>query len=131
MILTAPVRALMERPLIARIAVIDEDGYPHVIPIWFARDGDDLMFFSGRTARKIKHIQASPKGAVTLGGNPYGSEGYLLKGEFSIEEDPDHRWLREITYRYEPKEIADKDLAEWVNDDLVLMRFKPRKVIRI
>ena len=131
MILTEPVRAFMEKPLIARIAVIDGDGYPHLIPIWFARDGDDLMFFSSRTARKIKHIQANPKGALSLGGNPYGSEGYLLKGEFSVEADPGHRWLREITCRYEPREIADSHLAEWVNDDLVLMRFKPRSVIRL
>ena len=131
MILTEPVRALMEKPLIARISVIDGDGYPHMIPIWFARDGDDVMFFSSRTARKIKHVQVNPKGAFTLGGDPYGSEGYLLKGEFSIEEDTGHRWLGEITYRYEPRDVADKHLAEWVNDDLVLMRFTPRRVIKI
>ncbi len=131
MILSEPVRTLMEQALIAHISVIDNDGYPHVIPIWFARDGDEVMFFSDRTARKIKHIQANPKGALTIGGDPYGSEGYLLKGEFSIEDDPGHRWLREITYRYEPRAIADKHLAEWVNDDLVLLRFKPRKVIKV
>jgi len=131
MILTEPVRTFLEQALIARIAVIDNHGYPHMIPIWFARDGDDVMFFSSRNARKIKHVQANPKGALTIGGDPYGSEGYLLKGEFSIEEDLGHRWLREITFRYEPREIADKHLAEWVNDDLVLLRFKPRKVIKV
>ncbi len=131
MILTEPVRIFLEKPLIARISVIDTDGYPHVIPIWFARDGDDVMFFSDRAARKINYIQANPKGALTIGGDPYGSEGYLLKGEFSIEADTEHRWLREITYRYEPREIADKDLAEWVNDDIILLRFKPRKEIKI
>ena len=131
MILTEPVRTFLEQALIARIAVIDNHGYPHMIPIWFARDGDDVMFFSSRNARKIKHVQANPKGALTIGGEPYGSEGYLLKGEFSIEEDLGHRWLREITFRYEPREIADKHLAEWVNDDLVLLRFKPRKVIKV
>ena len=131
MILTEPVRTFLEQALIARIAVIDNDGYPHLIPIWFARDEDDVMFFSSRTARKIKHVQANPKGALTIGGDPYGSEGYLLKGEFSVEEDPEHRWLKEITYRYEPREIADSHLAEWVNDDLVLLRFRPRKVIKV
>ncbi len=131
MILTQPVRHLMEKSLIAHISVIDNDGYPHLIPIWFARDEDNVMFFSSRTARKIKHVQANPKGALTIGGDPYGSEGYLLKGEFSVEEDSGHRWLREITYRYEPREVADKHLAEWVNDDLVLLRFKPRKVIKV
>jgi general stress protein 26 len=131
MILTEPVRNLIEQPLIARIAVIDDDGYPHVIPIWFARDGDDLVFFSSPSARKIEHIQANSKGAVTIGGDPYGNDGYLLKGEFSIEEDVGLRWLKEITYRYESKEIADAHLTEWVHDDLVLLRFKPRRVIRV
>jgi hypothetical protein len=121
----------MENPLIARMAVIDTAGYPHVIPIWFARDGDDVMFFSSRTARKIKYVQANPKGALTIGGDPYGSEGYLLKGEFSIEVDPGHRWLREITYRYEPREVADKHVVEWATDAIVVLRFRPHKVIKI
>jgi len=129
--LTEPVRAFLDQAQIARIAVIGDDSYPHVIPIWFARDGDEVMFFSSRSARKIKHVQANPRGALSVGGDPYGSEGYLMKGDFSIEEDRGHRWLREITYRYEPRELADQHVAEWSNDDLVLLRFKARKVIRV
>jgi hypothetical protein len=55
----------------------------------------------------------------------------LLKGEFSIEVDPGHRWLREITYRYEPREVADKHVVEWATDDIAVLRFKPHKVIKI
>jgi len=131
MILTAPVRDFLEKPLIARIAVIGADGYPHAIPIWFARDGDEVMFFSSKTARKIKHIRHNPRGALTIGGDPYGSEGYLIKGEFSIEVDINHRWLREITYRYEPRDLADQHVVEWGTDDIILLRFKPHKVIKI
>ncbi len=94
MILSEPARKLLDQPLIGRISVIDEEGYPHTIPIWFIRDGDEVMFISSRGGRKIRSIQANPKGALTVGGDPYGSEGYLLKGEFAIEEDPGHRWLR-------------------------------------
>jgi predicted pyridoxine 5'-phosphate oxidase superfamily flavin-nucleotide-binding protein len=131
MILIEPVRAFLEKPLIARIAVIDTDGYPHVIPIWFARDGDDVIFFSSRAARKIKYVRANPKGALTIGGNLYGSEGYLLKGEFSVEVDPGHTWLKEITYRYEPREVADRHVVEWATDDIIVLRFRPHKVIKI
>jgi hypothetical protein len=112
MILGEPVRTLLDQPLIGRISVIDEEGYPHTVPIWFIRDGDEVMFISSRVGRKISSIQANPKGALTVGGDPYGSEGYLLKGEFAIEEDPGHRWLRDITYRYEPQDVAEKYLAE-------------------
>ena len=124
-------RNLLDQALIARIAVIDAKGYPHVIPIWYARDGDDVVFFSSRSARKIGFAQSNPKGAISIGGDPYGSEGYLLKGEFTIEEDIDHHWLKAITYRYEPKEQAEKDIADWGTGDLVVMRFKPAQVIKI
>jgi hypothetical protein len=131
MTLSDAVRALLDQPLIGRISVIDDEGYPHTIPIWFIRDGDDVMFISSRGGQKIRSIQANPKGALTVGGDPYRSEGYLLKGEFAIEEDPEHRWLKAITYRYEPRDIADRDLAEWANDDIVALRFTPRQVLKV
>lgn len=68
---------------------------------------------------------------MTVGGEPYGAEGYLLKGDFSLEEDSDHHWLSAITHRYEPKDLADQHVAEWSHDDLILMRFKPNKVIKV
>ena len=135
MTLSDSVRKLLDQPLVAHISVIDDDGYPHTIPIWFARDGDEVMFFSSRNTRKNRYIQANPKGALSIGGDPYGSEGYLLKGEFAIEDDPGYRWLREITYRYEPRDFAEKDLAEWIagwaSTDLVILRFTPRQVVKV
>jgi hypothetical protein len=131
MILHDSIRKLMEQPLLARISVIDDRGYPHTVPIWFVRDGDDLVFFSSRSARKIGFAQANFKGAVSIGGDPYGSEGYLLKGEFAIEEDPDSGWLREITFRYEPPDLAEQHVREWSGPDIVVMRFKTHKVIKI
>jgi nitroimidazol reductase NimA-like FMN-containing flavoprotein (pyridoxamine 5'-phosphate oxidase superfamily) len=131
MILSEPVRTLLDQPLIGRISVVDDEGYPHTIPIWFIRDGDEVMFISSRGGRKIRSIKANPKGALTVGGDPYGSEGYLLKGEFAIEEDPGHRWVREITYRYEPREVAEKYLTEWANDDIVALRFTPQYVLKV
>jgi nitroimidazol reductase NimA-like FMN-containing flavoprotein (pyridoxamine 5'-phosphate oxidase superfamily) len=129
--LTDQVRSLLKGAMIARLSVIDRRGYPHTVPIWFATDGDDLMFFSSRSARKIGYVQVNPKGAISIGGDPYGEEGYLLKGEFSLEEDGNHRWLSEIVHRYEPKELADKHVVDWGAGDLVLMRFKVQKVSRI
>ena len=131
MILPDPVHKLMEQSMLARISVIDDQGYPHTVPIWFARDGDEIVFFSSRSARKIGFAIKNPKGAVSIGGDPYGSEGYLLKGTFAIEEDPGSRWLREITFRYEPPELAAQHVGEWAGPDIVVMRFKPQKISRV
>jgi general stress protein 26 len=131
MALTEDFRKFLEHPHIARLAVIDDEGYPHVVLIWYALDGEDLIFFSSRTTRKVVHAQANPKGAVTIGGDPYGAEGFLLKGELSIEEDRDNHWMGTITHRYEPKELADKHIEEWGKGDLVLMRLKVANTLRV
>jgi general stress protein 26 len=131
MAFSADQKEFLQQPRVARLSVIDSRGYPHTVPIWFALDGNDLVFFSSRDARKIDYVKANPKGAVTIGGEPYGAEGYLLKGDFSLEEDDGHRWLSEITHRYEPQALADQHVKEWGQGDLVIMRFTAHKIAKV
>ena len=131
MLLPDAARALLQKPVIVRMAVNDPNGYPHVVPVWFGLDGEDVIIFGFRNTRKVDYIQANPKGAVQIGGDPAG-EGYLLKGTFSLEADANHHWARSITYAYEPtKESADKMLAEWTTQELAVLRFVINKVIKI
>lgn len=129
--ISSSLQDFLQHPHTARISVIDVNGYPHTVPIWYALDGSDLIFFSSRDAKKIGYIAANAKGAVSVGGDPYGTPGFLLKGDFALEEDHDNHWLSIITHRYETKEVADKYVEEWGKGDLVLMRFTPNKVSKI
>jgi hypothetical protein len=124
-------RTFLQKPLVARMTTIGPDGYPHTVPVWFMLDGDDVVIFGVRTARKVGHIQFNVKGAVSIGGGPGEGGGYLMKGDFVIEEDPQRIWASKITYRYEDKEQAEKDLGDWANLDLVVMRLKTKKVIKV
>ncbi len=131
MVLPDNVRSALEKPTIIRMAVVDPDGYPHVVPVWFGVDGDDVIIFGFRNTRKVDYIKANPKGSLQIAGDPAGL-GFLLKGEFSLEEDVDHFWAKKITYAYEAtKESADKLLAEWSAQPLIVMRFKTNKVIKV
>jgi hypothetical protein len=129
--LSEQVRALLKQPLLARMSVIDPDGYPHTVPVWLGVDGDDLMVTSYRKTRKNEFIKANSKGAITIGGDPSGAEGYLFKGHFAVEEDPGYYWLQTITRLYEPPERAEELLAEWMQDDIIVLRFKVNKVSKI
>jgi general stress protein 26 len=128
---TDTIREFLQKPLIARMSTIDSQGYPHTVPVWFALDGDDLMIISVRQTRKVSHIQANPKGAVTIGGDPGNGAGYLIKGDFSIEPDSDATWTRKLTYRYEPPEQAEKDIAAWADLDMIVLRLKPKVVLKV
>ena len=130
--LSREVRELLRKPRVARLATIGSDGYPHVVPIYFMLDGDDILFDSDRDNRKVRNALTNPKGAVVVGGEPATDEaGYMIQGNLTIEDDKDHSMARRMLYRYESKEKAEKTLAAWVNSDLVTIRLKPKSVIRV
>src|SRR5690606_38309131 len=87
---------------------IDQQGYPHTVPVWFKLDGDDVMIIAERITRKIGHIARNPKGAICIGGDSGDGCGYLLKGVFSVEEDPGLQWMKTLCYHYEDREQAEK-----------------------
>jgi PPOX class probable F420-dependent enzyme len=124
-------RKFLQKPLIARLSTIDPDGYPHTVPVWFMLDGEDIVIISDRSTRKVGHILANPKGAVTIGGDSGDGSGYLLKGDFSIEADPDDAWVRKLTYRYEPPEQAEKDIVAWADLDIVVLRLRIKAVLKV
>jgi len=130
--LTSEVRIFLQKSRIARLATIGVDGYPHIVPIYFMLDGDDLIFGSDRNNRKVKNVLSNPKGAVVIGGERIADEaGYMIQGDLSIEDDMDHAVTRRMLYRYETKEEAERNLAEWKNSDIVLIRLKSKTVIRV
>jgi len=122
---------LLSQPVIARITTIGADGYPHTVPIWFMLDGDDLIAFTERNTAKARNAGRNPKGAFSVGGDPYGAPSYTVDGEFSVEDDPDHRLTARFTRHYETQQQADEWLEAWKNDDFVVMRLKPRRVIKV
>jgi nitroimidazol reductase NimA-like FMN-containing flavoprotein (pyridoxamine 5'-phosphate oxidase superfamily) len=131
-VLTSRVRQFLNKPRVARLATQGVDGYPHVVPIWFRRDGDDILFGSDRDNRKVRNIQTNPKGAVVIGGElPVEEEGYMIQGDLSIEEDPKHASILKMLLRYETKKEAKRLAKEWADSDMIVIRLKPRKVIRV
>lgn len=57
---------LLARPLIARVASIDDDGYPHITPMWYCwRDGA-IWLVSRRQSRVATHVRARPRVCVSV-----------------------------------------------------------------
>lgn len=123
-------RAFLQKPLTARLSVIDPDGYPHTVAVWYMLDGDDVVFIAVRSTRKVGYLEANPKGSVSVGGDPGDDAGYLIKGDFVIEPDSDDTWVKKMCFHYEPPEKAAADVADWADLDIILLRLKPKKVIK-
>lgn len=129
--LTDAAREFMGRKLIARLATFGADGYPHNVPIWYMLEGDDVVFISDRSARKVQNLVANGKAAVVIGGDPDDGAGYLVRGDVTLEEDLDKAMTKRMTYRYETREEGDRLLELWKDDDIIVMRLKPKSVVKV
>jgi hypothetical protein len=130
------VRMLLDSPLVARLSVIDANGYPHTVPLWYAVDGDDIVMISDRNTRKVDFLGSNPKASVCIGGGEAGNgeagPGYLFKGDCTTEEDEGYQWLRRITLRYRSREQAEKDIEQWRTQlDIMVIRLAVTKVIKV
>ena len=123
--------ALLEKPLLARMSTIDADGYPHTVPVWFMRDGDQIVVISVRGTRKVGHILANPKGAMVIGGDTNDGGGYSMQGDFVIAPDPDLYWMKTLTHRYESEVDAARDIEAWAKLDMIILRFTPKAVRKV
>jgi hypothetical protein len=135
-VLSPDVLEVLQKPLIARLSVIDANGYPHTVPLWFDVDGDDIVIISDRNSRKVDYLMREPRASLSVGGDagPDGviARGYLLKGNAYAEEDTGYRWLRQVTLRYEPPEQAERSIAQWRKElDMMLIRLRVTKVIKV
>ena len=125
------VRTFLQKPLLARMSTVGLDGYPHTVPVWFMLDQDEIVIISVRNTRKVGHIGHNSKGAIIIGGEPHDGGGYLIKGDFRVEEDPGHFWMRALTNRYESGPQAEKDIADWDKLDMIIVRMKPKSVAKV
>ncbi len=113
-ILARAVRKFLKEPRTARLTTIGTEGYPHIVPICFSLDGDDIIFGSDDDERKVRNARANPKGAVVIGGEPEQDDaGYMIQGDLVVEADEENS---DDEYGDGPKGV---------------IRLKPKKVIRV
>ncbi|MEU6644203.1 PPOX class F420-dependent oxidoreductase [Saccharomonospora sp. NPDC046836] len=77
-----------------------KSGEPVPTPVWAARDGDELVLFSVRTAGKVKRIRRNPRVELTacdLRG--HRTHGETVSGLARILDDADSDRVRRVLAR--------------------------------
>jgi hypothetical protein len=56
-----------------RVATVDDEGRPHVVPLWFVWHRQELWLYSLTRSRRWADLQANPRAAVVVdAGTAYG-----------------------------------------------------------
>lgn len=115
--------------IVARVATIDERGWPYVVPAWFEWDADDGIFWliARRKSAWAIHLKENPRVALSIDeeGAPYRK--VQVQGLAEIIEEPNvgGAWV-EIANR-----MAVRYLGEHGPDYLVPTLDKPRWLIKV
>src|SRR4051794_33648705 len=72
-----------------KLATVRRDGRPHVVPIWFVLDGDDLVFNTARESVKGRILRREGRASVCVDDQAPPFSYVTVEGTVSITEEPE------------------------------------------
>jgi PPOX class probable F420-dependent enzyme len=101
-----------------RLATASPTGSPHVAPVWFVVDGDDVVFTTSEATIKGRNLRANPQAAMTVDVSEFPYDFVVVRGPVSLDErSPDLlTWATRLAERYVPpgraREYGERNAVE-------------------
>lgn len=116
----------------AKLATVRPDGRPHVAPVWFTLDEDDLIFMTMVTTVKGKNILSNPQVAISVDEEEFPFAFVLVEGRAEVEQLAPSDLLpyaTKIAQRYVGVDRAESYGQRNAVDGEVLVRVPLAKVV--
>ncbi|MFD0313415.1 PPOX class F420-dependent oxidoreductase [Streptomyces flavalbus] len=93
-----------------KLSTVRADGSPHVTPIWFLLDGDEVVFNTAARSVKGRNLARDGRVALCVDDDRPPFDYVLLRGRARISEDPGElrHWAARIGARYMGEERAEE-----------------------
>ncbi|EST37685.1 hypothetical protein N566_11715 [Streptomycetaceae bacterium MP113-05] len=93
-----------------KLATVRADGSPHVAPVWFVLDGDDVVFNTGTETVKGRNLAREARVSLCVDDEQPPYAMVVLRGSAELSEDlPEVRaWATRIAARYVGEERAEE-----------------------
>ena len=116
-----------------KLATASAVGAPHVAPIWFVLDGDELVFTTNEGSVKGRHLRANPRAALTVDVDVYPYHFAVVRGAVSMEADSEEllTWTTRIAERYVPDGRAEEYGRRNAAPGELLCRLKIERILGI
>jgi PPOX class probable F420-dependent enzyme len=100
---------LSEGTRTGKLATVRRDGRPHVVPVWFVLDGDDLVLTTGASSVKAQAMRRDPRVCLCVDDERPPYAFVMVGGTAALREDLDEllRFATAIGHRYMGAEQAE------------------------
>ena len=122
---------LLEGTRTAALATVRADGRPHVAPVWFTLDGDDLLFNTGENTIKGANLRRDGRVALMVDDEEPPFAFVSIEGDVSLSDDLDtmRYWATRIAARYMGEDQADAYGRRNAVPGELLVRVHPTKIV--
>ncbi|MDQ3769414.1 MAG: PPOX class F420-dependent oxidoreductase [Actinomycetota bacterium] len=122
---------LLEGTRTGKLATIRRDGRPHVVPIWFLLNGDDVLLTTGADTVKGRNILRDPRVCLCVDDEDPPFAYVMVEGEAEVTEDPDEllRWATRLGGRYMGADRAEEFGRRNAVEGELLVRIRPTKIL--
>lgn len=92
------------------VATVGEDGRPHVVPIWYIVEDDDVVFTTWHTSVKARNLASNRRAAMTIDDEDPPFSYLMVEGPVTISDDPaeSRRVATRAGAKYMGEERADE-----------------------
>ena len=121
-------KALLSKPLDAKLATTSPTGDVRISPLWFVADGDRIMMNTFENSEAVKNLKRNPKASLLIDFREKVGFGIHYWGTATIEgPDNDASGMGKMFARYVGDEKAGTEYAQTLIGwgKRVYIRFRP------
>jgi PPOX class probable F420-dependent enzyme len=117
----------------AKVATVMRDGQPHVMPVWYVLDGEQIVFSTGANSVKGRNLRRDPRAAVIVDEEVAPYAFVHIRGSVTLSEDLEEllRFATAIGGRYMGADRADEFGRRNAVPGELLVRLRPERVIAV
>jgi PPOX class probable F420-dependent enzyme len=115
----------------AKLATTLPGGEPHVMPVWFVLDGEDVVFTTGSGSVKGRNLRRDPRAAMAVDDDVAPYAFVHVRGRATLSEDLGEllRFATAIGGRYMGADRAEEFGRRNAVSGELLVRLHPERVI--
>ena len=115
----------------AKVATSGPGGQPHMMPVWFVLDGEELVFTTGGDSAKGRNLRRDPRAAAVVDEEVAPYAFVHVRGHVTLSEDLEEllRFATAIGGRYMGADRAEEFGRRNAVPGELLVRLQPERVI--
>jgi PPOX class probable F420-dependent enzyme len=71
---------------VAFLTAVNAEGQPQTSPVWFLREGDELVVYNRPISPRLQSLESNPRVALTLRGDRQGNGLLTIEGTAAVDE---------------------------------------------